>query len=168
VDGFNQVEAPPGCLIAFSTGAGKPAIAPKRETDTTFYTGALVQQLQTASDELSFPDLFRLVKLDVQRRMLGHPLSVIRRFAQFPFIADNSSVPIPVASARQLAAVRARAQCRGAGPRRPGPAPPKTPTSTRCRPRCGRPSCCARQKPFASAAGQCARRRGRGGGRRRA
>ncbi len=109
VDGFNQVEAPPGCLIAFSTGAGKPAIAPKRETDTTFYTGALVQQLQTASDELSFPDLFRLVKLDVQRRMLGHPLSVIRRFAQFPFIADNSSVAIPVASARQLAAVRARA-----------------------------------------------------------
>jgi Caspase domain len=109
VDGFNQVEAPPGCLIAFSTGAGKPAIAPKRETDTTFYTGALVQQLQSASDELSFPDLFRLVKLDVQRRMLGHPLSVIRRFAQFPFIADNSSVAIPVASARQLAAVRARA-----------------------------------------------------------
>ncbi|GCL63443.1 caspase family protein [Pseudaquabacterium pictum] len=109
VDGFNQVEAPPGCLIAFSTGAGKPAIAPKAETDTTFYTGALVQQLQTASDELSFPDLFRLVKLDVQRRMLGHPVSAVRRFAQFPFIADNSSAPIPVASARQLAAVRARA-----------------------------------------------------------
>jgi len=109
VDGFNQVEAPPGYLIAFSTGAGKPAIAPKRETDTTFYTGALVQQLQGASDELSFPDLFRLVKIDVQRRMLGHALPVIRRFAQFPFIADNSSVAIPVASARQLAAARARA-----------------------------------------------------------
>ncbi len=109
VDGFNQVEAPPGCLIAFSTGAGKPAIAPKRETDTTFYTGALVQQLLGASDELSFPDLFRLVKLDVQRRMLGHALPVIRRFAQFPFIADNSSAPITVASARQLAEARSRA-----------------------------------------------------------
>lgn len=109
VDGFNQVEAPPGCLIAFSTGAGKPAIAPKDERDTTFYTAALVQQLQAASDELSFPDLFRLVKLDVQRRMQSHPVSAVRRFTQFPFIADNSAVPIPVASARQLAAVRARA-----------------------------------------------------------
>ena len=35
-DGFNQVEAPLGCLIVFSTGAGKPAIAPAVETHNTF------------------------------------------------------------------------------------------------------------------------------------
>lgn len=91
-DGFNQVEAPPGCLIVFSTAAGKPAIAPSRETDNTFYTGSLVKLLQSAADELSFSDLFRLVKLDVQQTMLNHPLPVIRQFAQFPFIAENTSV----------------------------------------------------------------------------
>lgn len=91
-DGFNQVEAPPGCLIVFSTGAGKPAIAPARETDNTFYTASLVKLLQTAADELSFSDLFRLVKLDVQQTMLSHPVPVIRQFAQFPFIAENTQV----------------------------------------------------------------------------
>ncbi len=91
-DGFNQVEAPPGCLIVFSTGAGKPAIAPARETDNTFYTASLVKLLQSAADELSFSDLFRLVKLDVQQTMLNHPAQVIRQFAQFPFIAENTRV----------------------------------------------------------------------------
>lgn len=91
-DGFNQVEAPPGCLIVFSTGAGKPAIAPARETDNTFYTASLVKLLQGAADELSFSDLFRLVKLDVQQTMLSHPVPVIRQFAQFPFIAENTKV----------------------------------------------------------------------------
>jgi hypothetical protein len=91
-DGFNQVEAPPGCLIVFSTGAGKPAIASAKETDNTFYTASLVKLLQNASDELSFSDLFRLVKLDVQQTMLNHPASVIRQFAQFPFIAENTQV----------------------------------------------------------------------------
>lgn len=110
VDGLNQVEAPPGCLIAFSTGAGKPAIAPKREDEPTFYTGALVRLLRQVPEELSFSDLFRLVKLEVQRTMLGHPLTVIRRFAQFPFIAENTRVAFPVASPAQLAAARARAE----------------------------------------------------------
>jgi len=91
-DGFNQVEAPTGCLIVFSTGAGKPAIAPARETDNTFYTASLVKLLQNAADELSFSDLFRLVKIDVQQTMLSHPIPVIRQFAQFPFIAENTQV----------------------------------------------------------------------------
>lgn len=91
-DGFNQVEAPPGCLIVFSTAAGKPAIASSRETENTFYTASLVKLLQTASDEVSFSDLFRLVKLDVQQTMLNHPVPVIRQFAQVPFIAENVQV----------------------------------------------------------------------------
>lgn len=91
-DGFNQVEAPPGCLIVFSTAAGKPAIASAKETENTFYTASLVKLLQSASDELSFSDLFRLVKLDVQQTMLSHPISVIRQFAQVPFIAENTQV----------------------------------------------------------------------------
>jgi hypothetical protein len=110
VDGLNQVEAPPGCLIAFSTGAGKPAIAPKRDTETTFYTGALVEQLGKANDELSFSDLFRLVKIEVQRTMLNHRFDIIKKFAQYPFIAENTSSVIPVALPSQIALARQRAR----------------------------------------------------------
>jgi hypothetical protein len=88
-DGFNQVEAPLGCLIAFSTGAGKPAISPSVETANTFYTASLVKVLASASDDITFSDLFRLVKADVQQTMLNHPVSAIRSMAQFPFIAEN-------------------------------------------------------------------------------
>ena len=105
-DGFNQVEAPPGCLIAFSTAAGKPAIAPAVETQNTFYTASLVKLLATAEGELSFSDLFRLVKIDVQRTMLNHRLEPIRRFAQFPFIAENTRASFTLASHRILQADR--------------------------------------------------------------
>ncbi|MBX3600457.1 MAG: caspase family protein [Rubrivivax sp.] len=91
-DGLNQVEAPPGKLIAFATGAGRPAIAPADDTRHTFYTGSLVKLLETASGEISFSDLFRLVKYDVQNTMLNHPVPLLRRFAQFPFIAENTQV----------------------------------------------------------------------------
>jgi hypothetical protein len=95
-DGFNQVEAPLGCLIAFSTGAGKPAIAPAVETLNTFYTASLVKLLTTAADELSFSDLFRLVKIDVQQTMQNYPVAAIRQFTQFPFIAENVQVRFPL------------------------------------------------------------------------
>jgi hypothetical protein len=92
-EGLNQVEAPPGCLIAFATGAGKPAIAPADDTRNTFYTASLVKKLlEPASDEISFSDLFRLVKYDVQDTMLHHPVALLREFAQFPFIAENTQV----------------------------------------------------------------------------
>ena len=91
-DGLNQVEAPPGCLIAFATGAGKPAIAPADDTRNTFYTASLVKLMGSAPDEISFSDLFRLVKSDVQNTMLNHPVKLLREFAQFPFIAENTQV----------------------------------------------------------------------------
>lgn len=91
-DGFNQVEAPLGCLIAFSTAAGKPAISPSVETQNTFYTGSLVKVLNAASDDITFSDLFRLVKIDVQQTMLNHPVPAIRMVAQNPFIAENTRV----------------------------------------------------------------------------
>ncbi|CAH0350984.1 hypothetical protein AQB9606_01866 [Aquabacterium sp. CECT 9606] len=90
--GLNQVEAPLGCLIAFATGAGKPAIAPAVETQNTFYTASLVKVMQSASDDTTFSDLFRLVKLDVQQTMLNHPIQAIRNVAQFPFIAENTQI----------------------------------------------------------------------------
>ncbi|MDI1258123.1 caspase family protein [Aquabacterium sp.] len=90
--GLNQVEAPLGCLIAFATGAGKPAIAPAVETQNTFYTASLVKVMQAASDDTTFSDLFRLVKLDVQQTMLNHPIQAIRNVAQFPFIAENTQI----------------------------------------------------------------------------
>ncbi|MFN9746480.1 MAG: caspase domain-containing protein [Betaproteobacteria bacterium] len=91
-EGLNQVEAPPGKLIAFATGAGRPAIAPADDTRHTFYTASLVKLLERASDEISFSDLFRLVKYDVQNTMLNHPVALLRRFAQFPFIAENTQL----------------------------------------------------------------------------
>lgn len=90
--GLNQVEAPPGCLIAFSTGAGRPAVAPAAEDQNTFYTASLVRALHTMSDETLFPDLFKLVKSDVRNTMLKHPVAAIRRLAQDPFIADHTLV----------------------------------------------------------------------------
>jgi hypothetical protein len=91
--GLNQVEAPPGCLIAFATGAGKPAIAPADDTRNTFYTASLVKLLAQASDEITFSDMFRLVKYDVQDTMRNHPVALLRQFAQEPFIAENTKVP---------------------------------------------------------------------------
>ena len=91
--GLNQVEAPPGCLIAFSTGAGRPAVAPAAEDQNTFYTASLVKLLQNMSDETLFPDMFQLVKADVRNTMLRHPVEAIRRLAQDPFIADNTVTP---------------------------------------------------------------------------
>jgi hypothetical protein len=92
-DGLNQVEAPPGCLIAFATGAGKPAIAPADDTRNTFYTASLVKLLAQSSDEITFSDMFRLVKYDVQDTMRNHPVLLLRQFAQEPFIAENTKVP---------------------------------------------------------------------------
>ncbi len=95
-DGLNQVEAPPGCMIVFSTGAGRPAIAPAVETLNTFYTGSLVKLLLSADDEMSFSDFFRLVKIDVTRTMQNHPVMAIRPFAQVPFIAENMQITVPL------------------------------------------------------------------------
>jgi hypothetical protein len=108
--GLNQVEAPPGCLIAFSTGAGKPAIAPAVETQNTFYTASLVKLLAGVSDETSFPDLFQLVKSDVRNTMLNHPVEAIRKLAQDPFIADHTKLQLTVAprAAEQAAAPKRR------------------------------------------------------------
>lgn len=99
-DGFNQVEAPLGCLIVFSTGAGKPAIAPAVETLNTFYTASLVKLLASAADETSFSDLFRLVKFDVQQTMENYPVQAIRQFTQIPFIAENTQVRFQLAQHR--------------------------------------------------------------------
>lgn len=102
-DGLNQVEAPPGCLIAFATGAGKPAIAPADDTRNTFYTGSLVKLMEQSSDEITFSDLFRLVKYDVQNTMLNHPVPLLRQFAQFPFIAENTQIQRRIAPLPPLA-----------------------------------------------------------------
>lgn len=91
-EGLNQVEAPTGVLIAFATGAGKPAIAPNNDANSTFYTASLVKMLNSASGETPFSDLFRLVKTDTQNTMLNHPAKILRDFAQVPFIAENTKV----------------------------------------------------------------------------
>src|SRR6185437_6699583 len=96
-DGFNQVEAPLGCLIVFSTDAGKPAIAPAVDTLNTFYTASLVKLLGSSDGETSFSDLFRLVKFDVQETMENYPVAAIRQFTQIPFIAENTQVRFPLA-----------------------------------------------------------------------
>ncbi len=69
--------------------------------------------LERASDEISFSDLFRLVKLDVQNVMLNHPVPLLRQFAQFPFIAENTQITrrlAPVPPAEEAAAAPAPAR----------------------------------------------------------
>jgi hypothetical protein len=101
-EGLNQVEAPVGSLVCFSTGAGKPAVSPASADQNTFYTGALVKQLRESPGHITFNDLFRMVKDDVESTMLNHPLAAIRRLAQNPFIADNARVQVPLAVASAL------------------------------------------------------------------
>lgn len=96
VVGLNQVEAPPGCLITFSTGAGKPAIAPAVETQNTFYTGSLVKLMGSVSGQTTFPELMQLVRSDVRETMLKHPVAAVRELAQDPFIADHTRVRLTV------------------------------------------------------------------------
>jgi uncharacterized caspase-like protein len=98
-DGLNQVRAPDGELVVFSTGAGKPALTPTDATRLTFFTDALVQRLRgqaEQAEELSFPELFRLVSGDVQRTMRAHPLEDIRELTQVPFIADSTRSAVRV------------------------------------------------------------------------
>jgi hypothetical protein len=112
-EGLNQVEAPPGCLIAFSTGAGRPAIAPAVDTVNTFYTGSLVKIMNSLSGEVTFSDLFRLVKADVERTMSNHPVEAIRKLTQRPFIAENTKVRVPLAL--RAATAEAAASAAGSG-----------------------------------------------------
>ncbi|GAA5182414.1 hypothetical protein GCM10025771_31650 [Niveibacterium umoris] len=89
-DGLNQIEAPPGALVAFATGAGRPAISPVDPAQNTFYTGSFVKVLNQAPDDVSFSDFFRMVKADVTRTMENHPVRAIRQIAQVPYIAENT------------------------------------------------------------------------------
>lgn len=95
-EGLNQVEAPLGSLVCFSTGAGRPAVSPARADQNTFYTASLVKCLRELPGHTSFTDLFRLVKQDVEQTMLNHPLPAIRQLAQTPFIADNTRLAVPI------------------------------------------------------------------------
>ncbi|HEX4916628.1 MAG TPA: caspase family protein [Limnobacter sp.] len=98
-DGLNQVEAPLGSLVCFSTAAGQPAVSPASPDQNTFYTASLVKCLRRAAPHTTFQELFRLVKQDVEQTMLAHPLAAIRHLAQRPFIADNAPVPCLVSPA---------------------------------------------------------------------
>lgn len=95
-EGLNQVEAPLGSMVCFSTGAGKPAVSPANPDQNTFYTASLIKLLREAADHTSFNDLFRMVKTDVETTMLNHPLAAIRQLAQNPFIADNTRIQVPL------------------------------------------------------------------------
>ena len=97
-DGLNQMEAPLGSMVCFSTGAGRPAVSPASADQNTFYTASLVRLLREAADHMTFNDVFRMVKSDVQKTMLNHPLAAIRQLAQNPFIADNTRVQVTLAS----------------------------------------------------------------------
>lgn len=88
-DGLNQIEVPPGFLVAFSTGAGRPAIAPNSANQSTFYTASLVKMLNSADDEATWSDFFSVVRLDVLNVMRNHPVEAVRALAQDSFIAKD-------------------------------------------------------------------------------
>lgn len=92
IDGLNQVRVSQGEMVVFSTGAGKPALAPINPDRMTFYTDELVRQLERQArepEELNFRELFRSVGLKVTETMRNHPLEDIRELAQIPYVADN-------------------------------------------------------------------------------
>lgn len=92
--GLNQLEAPPGSIVSFSTQAGRPAIAPADADKLTFYTQALVDQLMELDSFTTFGDLLRLVKRRVYQTMKSHPLPFIQDLAQDPFIAENATTQL--------------------------------------------------------------------------
>jgi hypothetical protein len=96
-DGLNQIEVPPGFLVAFSTGAGRPAIAPASADLSTFYTASLVKMLNAADEEATWSDFFSVVRLDVLRTMRSHPVEAIRALAQDSFIAKDVRRPVTLA-----------------------------------------------------------------------
>lgn len=108
-DGLNQIEVPPGFLVAFSTGAGKPAIAPNSDKANTFYTASLVKLMKTADDEASWSDFFSLVRLDVLKTMRNHPVEAVRALAQDSFIAKDVRHPTSLARPRPADAAPAPA-----------------------------------------------------------
>jgi hypothetical protein len=106
-DGLNQVRAPSGELIVFSTGSGRFALAPIDPDKYTFFTGALVNRLDALHaqpEELSFADMFRLVGNDVYESMSNSPLQIIRTLAQQPFIADSTLRGFKVSTPRRISA----------------------------------------------------------------
>jgi hypothetical protein len=96
-DGLNQIEVPPGFLVAFSTGAGKPAIAPASANLSTFYTASLVKMLNAADEEATWSDFFSVVRLDVLKTMRNHPVEAVRALAQDSFIAKDVRRPVTLA-----------------------------------------------------------------------
>jgi hypothetical protein len=106
-DGLNQVRAPLGEIIVFSTGSGRFALAPIDPEKYTFFTGALINRLDTLHaqpEELSFADMFRLVGNDVYESMSTSPLQIIRTLSQQPFIADSTLRGFKVSSPRRISA----------------------------------------------------------------
>ncbi|MEO6277482.1 caspase family protein [Roseateles sp.] len=99
-DGLNQIEVPPGFLVAFSTGAGKPAIAPNSDKFSTFYTASLVKLLNSADDEATWSDFFSVVRLDVLNVMRNHPVEAVRALAQDSFIAKDVRHSVTLARPR--------------------------------------------------------------------
>ncbi len=99
-DGLNQIEVPPGFLVAFSTGAGKPAIAPNSDKFSTFYTASLVKMLNSADDEATWSDFFSVVRLDVLNVMRNHPVEAVRALAQDSFIAKDVRRSVTLARPR--------------------------------------------------------------------
>jgi Caspase domain len=99
-DGLNQIEVPPGFLVAFSTGAGRPAIAPNSDKASTFYTASLVKMLNSADDEATWSDFFSVVRLDVLNVMRNHPVEAVRALAQDSFIAKDVRRSVTLARPR--------------------------------------------------------------------
>ena len=106
-DGLNQVRAPSGEIIVFSTGSGRFALAPIDPEKYTFFTGTLIGRLDTLHaqpEELSFADMFRLVGNEVYESMSNSPLPIIRTLSQQPFIADSTSRSFKVNSSTKIPA----------------------------------------------------------------
>ena len=88
--GFKPVEPPPGTFLAFSTQAGKVAIAPRSEDENSIYTRFLLEELRKLTPEMPLEVLFDRVGRAVHTYMSVEAQDeFLKRHAQEPQVSPH-------------------------------------------------------------------------------
>ena len=84
-ESFNQIIVPDGTIVFFATRAGRPALAPVDEKRNTFFTGSLVEALQTANGVTPIDDVCQKVAINCRDHVSAEFKKVGLNFPpQFP------------------------------------------------------------------------------------
>ncbi|MBK5915008.1 caspase family protein [Rhodocyclus purpureus] len=105
---FNYTDAPVGCMVAFSASAGQVSLAPRDESQNTFYTAALLQSIDEANEFTPISDVFVKAQLRTQSVMENHPLAFVRARAQRPHLATGQVGRFAIVKTSQAERAHAR------------------------------------------------------------